>query len=116
MPHSVDWMYNRKSCVTCKRARGFLEQHAIEAKTVIDANKDKKGRADALALAKSASVIHVAKGKKIVSFDMAKDAPDDNTLIAHLLGPTGNLRAPTIKKGKTLYVGFNEDVYQGLVS
>jgi arsenate reductase-like glutaredoxin family protein len=83
---------------------------------VVDATKERKGPAEALALAKTASVIHVAKGKKVVTFNMAKDAPDDDTLIAHLLGPSGNLRAPTIKKGKTLYVGFNEDAYQSLVS
>ena len=80
-----------------------------------DANKAKKGRAEALELAKSASVVHVARGKKIVTFDMKKNAPDDETLLGHLLGPTGNLRAPTIKKGKTLYVGFNEDVYRGFL-
>jgi arsenate reductase-like glutaredoxin family protein len=102
--------------MSCKKAQGFLEQHAIEAKTVVDAGKHKQGRAEALALAKTASVIHVAKGKKIVTFDMAKDAPDDDTLLAHLLGPTGNLRAPTIKKGKTLYVGFNEDAYRSLIT
>jgi hypothetical protein len=28
-----------------------------------------------------------------------------------MLGATGNLRAPTIKVGSTLLVGFNEDVY-----
>ena len=28
-----------------------------------------------------------------------------------MLGPTGNLRAPTIRKGKTVLVGFNQDVY-----
>ena len=44
-----------------------------------------------------------------------KNAPDDDTLAGYLLGPTGNLRAPTIKQGKTLYVGFNEDVYKTLV-
>jgi hypothetical protein len=27
------------------------------------------------------------------------------------LGPTGNLRAPTAKVGKTLLVGFNDEVY-----
>ena len=59
-------------------------------------------------------MIHVAKGKKIVTIDM-KNAPDDDTLAGYLLGPTGNLRAPTIKQGKTLYVGFNEDVYKTLV-
>jgi arsenate reductase-like glutaredoxin family protein len=81
----------------------------------VDANKQKQGRAEALALAKTVDTIHVAKGKKVVTFDMKKNAPDDDTLVKHLLGPTGNLRAPTIKKGKTLYVGFNEDVYQALV-
>jgi hypothetical protein len=54
----------------------------------------------------------VARGKKVVTFDMKKDPPDDETLAAHLLGPTGNLRAPTLRKGKTLLVGFNEEAYQ----
>ena len=29
-----------------------------------------------------------------------------------MLGPTGNLRAPVVKVGKTLLVGFNEDQYR----
>lgn len=61
------------------------------------------------------NVIRVAKGKKIVTFNMKKDPPDDDTLLAHLLGPTGNLRAPTIKQGKTLYVGFSAEAYGDLV-
>jgi len=43
---------------------------------------------------------------------MRKNAPDDDTLLAHMLGPTGNLRAPTLRVGKTLIVGFNEEVYR----
>ncbi len=43
-----------------------------------------------------------------------KDNPDDETLAALLLGPTGNLRAPTIRRGKTLIVGFNDDTYKKL--
>ena len=54
----------------------------------------------------------VARGKKVVTFDMTKEPPDDDTLAAHLLGPTGNLKAPTLRKGRTLLVGFSEDVYQ----
>jgi arsenate reductase-like glutaredoxin family protein len=100
--------------MSCTKAQGFLEQHDIEADTMVDATKQKQGKAEALQLAKSVSKVIVAKGKKVVSFDMKKDAPDDETLIAHLLGPTGNLRAPTIRKGKTLFVGFNEDAYQEL--
>ena len=53
----------------------------------------------------------VAKGKKITEVDLKKDRPDDETLAGLMLGPTGNLRAPTIMVGKTVLVGFNEDAY-----
>jgi arsenate reductase-like glutaredoxin family protein len=58
----------------------------------------------------------VAKGKNVVTFDMKKDPPDDDVLAAHLLGPTGNLRAPTLRKGKTLLVGFNVEAYKAFLS
>ncbi len=53
----------------------------------------------------------VAKGKKVITFDMKKEPPDEKSLLAAMLGPTGNLRAPMIRKGKTVLVGFNDDVY-----
>jgi hypothetical protein len=81
-------------------------------KDLSDAGKERKGREEALALARKASRILVARGKKIVEFDMKKDALDEETLAAHLLGPTGNLRAPTAWKGSTLLVGFNEEAYK----
>jgi arsenate reductase-like glutaredoxin family protein len=58
----------------------------------------------------------VAKGKKVVTFDMKREPPDDETLAAHLLGPTGNLRAPTIRKGSTLLVGFSEEAYREVLA
>ena len=75
------------------------------------ANKVKLGAADAMRLAKEATTIHVARGKKIVTFHMKKDPPGKDELLKHILGPTGNLRAPTLRKGKTLLVGFNEELY-----
>ena len=74
--------------------------------------KVKLGSGDALALARGVAIVVVAKGRNVVRFDMENNAPNDETLLAHLLGPTGNLRAPTLKKGTTLVVGFNEDVYE----
>ncbi len=29
-----------------------------------------------------------------------------------MLGPTGNLRAPTLRAGKTVLVGFSEEVFE----
>ncbi len=51
----------------------------------------------------------VAKGKKLTEFDVRGEVSDD--AVAAMLGPTGNLRSPTIKVGKKLLVGFNEDAF-----
>jgi hypothetical protein len=79
---------------------------------VADAGKERRGRAEALALAGTVDRVVVARGKKVVTFDMKTDRPDEDTLAAHLLGPTGNLRAPTLRLGKTLLVGFGEEAYR----
>ena len=51
------------------------------------------------------------KGKKITVFDMQKDRPSEADLLQAMLGATGNLRSPTVKRGQTLLVGFNEEIY-----
>ena len=43
--------------------------------------------------------------------NLAKDKPSRDTLLGVLLGPSGNLRAPTVRKGKKLLVGFDEAAY-----
>jgi len=58
----------------------------------------------------------VAKGKKALVFDMKKDPPEDEDLLAAILGPSGRLRAPTILKGKTLLVGFHDEAYSEVFS
>ncbi|HEV8059217.1 MAG TPA: ArsC family (seleno)protein [Gemmataceae bacterium] len=112
MTVKIDWLYHRKNCVTCQRARDFIEKEQITVADQADARKDRRDPKQALALAKQATKIIVAKGQKVVTFDMKRNPPDDTTLLAHLIGPTGNLRAPAILKGKTLLIGFNEDAYR----
>lgn len=62
-------------------------------------------------MAANVSKIVVARGATVVTIEMTSERPDDQTLAAHLLGPSGNLRAPTIRKGQTLLVGFNDKQY-----
>jgi arsenate reductase-like glutaredoxin family protein len=69
---------------------------------------------DALALVKQVNEIYAAKGKKVVHINLKKDKPDKATLAKLLLGPTGNLRAPTLRKGKTLVVGFDQETYEAV--
>jgi hypothetical protein len=45
---------------------------------------------------------------------MKKDQPADKDLEALLIGPAGNLRAPALRLGRTLVVGFDEETYQNL--
>ncbi len=80
----------------------------------MNAKKETLTETDALALARQAQDIYVAKGKKLVHLNMKQDRPDDATLAKLLLGPTGNLRAPTLRQGKTLVVGFDAETYRKL--
>jgi hypothetical protein len=98
--------------MSCKKAQGFLESNALRVAEAADAGKERRGREEALALARAADRVVIARGKKVMVFDMRKAPPDDDTLAAHLLGPTGNLRAPTLRKGRTLLVGFGEEAYR----
>jgi hypothetical protein len=51
----------------------------------------------------------------VLAFDMVRNPPDDETLAKAIIGPTGKLRAPTMRVGSTLLVGFNEKEYQRLL-
>jgi arsenate reductase-like glutaredoxin family protein len=86
----------------------------VETKEQVNATKNRLGSAEALELAKQATDIYVAKGKKVVHLNIKRDKPDDATLMKLLLGPTGNLRAPTLRKGKKLIVGFDRETYESV--
>jgi arsenate reductase-like glutaredoxin family protein len=64
-----------------------------------------------LKLTQEVSEIIAAKGKKVVRLHLGKDKPSRDDLLAVLLGPSGNLRAPTVRKGKKLLVGFDAGAY-----
>jgi len=65
----------------------------------------------ALAVARDVDEIYVAKGKKVVQVYLKTSRPGRAELLALLLGPTGGLRAPTLRVGRTLLVGFSEETY-----
>lgn len=72
----------------------------------------KKARDEALKLARSVARVVVGRGKKVLVFDMKKSPPADEELAEVLLGRSGNLKAPTLRIGQTLLVGFNEEAYR----
>lgn len=55
----------------------------------------------------------VAKGKKQEAFKTAGKAPAG--VVDAMVGSTGNLRAPCLRVGKTVLVGFNEEAYSDVL-
>jgi arsenate reductase-like glutaredoxin family protein len=98
--------------VSCGKTQEFLANADVAVREEQNAKKAMINAAEALALARQANHIYAAKGKKVVHVDMKKDDPDDETLTKLIVGPSGNLRAPTLRKGKTLVVGFNQETYE----
>ena len=62
-------------------------------------------------LTQEVTEIVAAKGKKVVRYHLAKDKPTREDLLAIMIGPSGNLRAPTLRKGKKLLIGFELGAY-----
>ena len=114
MGKKIDWYYRRSGCNTCQKLDEYLAENAIEAKETLSANKARLGPEAALELAGTVNKIVAARGKSVVELD-AKTA-DLETLKKYLVGPTGNLRTPVVRKGKTLYVGFNAEAFESMVS
>ena len=77
---------------------------------ITNASKEKIDANQAWETIKSASSIHVAKGKKTISWNPESD--DREEILKTVMGPSGNLRAPTWKIGSDILVGFNEEQYQ----
>lgn len=70
----------------------------------------KLARKDAQALVEQVMHVIVAKGGKVERFDTGGKASAQ--VVGAMLGPTGNLRAPTLRVGRTLLVGFHEETFR----
>lgn len=114
MATTVNWYYHRNGCNSCKKMEAFLAEHEANVKETTIANKVRFDGEKALELAHDANTVHIAKGKKLYTFDIKKEKPEDEELLKHMLGPHGNLRAPVVVKGKTLFVGFHAEGFEEL--
>ena len=58
----------------------------------------------------SASLILTGKGKKRQEWN--PDSDDKANILKDVIGPSGNLRAPTWRIGNEFIVGFNPELYE----
>lgn len=85
-----------------------MDTNGIDAQEIVPASR-KLGKSDAKALIESSRRVIVAKGKNVTEFPGGKATKE---AIEALLGPTGNLRAPTVRVGTTLLVGFDQATFE----
>lgn len=76
----------------------------------INASKERFDAQAALELAQNAQHLWAAKGKKQVKLKIAEAEEEEMTKA--MIGPSGNLRAPSFRVGRRFVVGFQEDLYR----
>jgi len=72
----------------------------------------KLGRAEAAEMAAAAKRVIVARSGKVSEFSPGRAAAAAVDVVEAMLGPTGNLRAPTLRVGATVIVGYDEATYE----
>lgn len=72
------------------------------------ASKQKFGAGDLKTLFAGAKSVTVSRGAKAAALDLKAAPPGSAAFAEAVLGPTGNLRAPTARIGKDWLVGFGE--------
>jgi arsenate reductase-like glutaredoxin family protein len=112
MAKKVDWSYHRNGCNTCGKTAAYLEAQEIPVTLQVNAKKTILADAEALEFAREADELYATKGTKVIHLDLKHERPDDETLLKLLIGPSGKLRAPTLRVGKTLIVGFDDETYR----
>lgn len=85
-----------------------MEANNITIEETVSANQKLQAN-DAKLLLGSASKLVAMKGKKVSEFNVLDKVNNDS--VNAMLGPTGNLRAPTIRVGSTYLVGYNEEIF-----
>ncbi len=111
MTIKIDWYYHRNSWTSCTKAQEFLAEVDAKILEQLDARKVRIDADEALQMVAKVNQISVVKGKKLLHVDLKKSPLEEQELLKLIIGPSGNLRAPSIRRGKKMIVGFNAQLY-----
>ena len=93
------------------KSQGFLATKLVTIAETVDARKIKFEGDNAVAFVRQTEEVWIAKGKNVRRIVFKKESISDDELLELVTGPTGSLRAPTIRRGKKLFVGFAPEQY-----
>jgi len=94
------------------KAQGFLAAADINVVNRVDARKDARDVTAAVELARAARHVFVARGRTFRHVDLATESISDEELAGLITGRSGTLRAPTLRRGKSLIVGYSDELYE----
>ncbi len=77
-----------------------------------DAKKDVISGEEVWSVISAAETVYVASGSKLLKYAPGGGGKDE--LMTKATGRTGNLRAPALRRGNSLYIGFNQEMYDNL--
>lgn len=69
----------------------------------------------ALTVLEGVTDLYVAKGQNVLHHDLRRARPQDDELLELILGRSGKLRAPTVRVGTRLLVGYNDELLTTLL-
>ena len=115
MVKTLEWRYHRPGWTSCKRTQEFLATHNISDGLVQSATKDPLEGSNALSVLENVNRMYVAKGRKVIKMDLSQDEAGESELLELLLGRSGKLRAPTIKVGESLMVGYSQEMFTSVL-
>ncbi|MGE0640422.1 MAG: hypothetical protein AB7G12_16530 [Thermoanaerobaculia bacterium] len=98
-PTEIDFFYARPGCESCEKVRAEL----VRRGTTIRAERSTKqplSAGDAAELLRTVSEVTLLRGRS------SRRRRADELTAADLLGPTGRIRAPLLRCGRHLLVGF----------
>jgi arsenate reductase-like glutaredoxin family protein len=84
----------------------------VETTSLVDARKTPIAWEEVRKMIRNADDIYVAKGQKLIHIELNAGKQEPEMLARLLLRPSGNLRTPTFRRGRTLVVGFDEATYR----
>jgi len=79
----------------------------------VNAAKDTVKKDEVWNLLADAEKVYVTSGKKIIEF--ALESAKKEEILKKTTGRTGNLRAPSLRRGSVYYIGYNDELYEILI-
>ena len=112
---SIDWYYHRVGCTACRKAQEFLAGFELDVRVRVDARRTRIGPSALSKVVDGARTVLVSNGRSVARYDVAPGSRERGEMYARMVGPTGNLRAPTLKRGDLVVVGYHADSLKELV-